>query len=508
MAKLIAVCLALAGLSLLLPSEPSYDPWAWLVWGRELAHFGLDTTGGPSWKPLPVAFTTVVARLEAVDEGLPAALLMTVARAGALLAVALAFRLAFRLAGGGLPGVLGGAVAAVALCLMPDWFQFVAHGSEAPMAVGFMLWAIERQLDGRPGHVVVLGTLACLLRPELFPFLALYGLWAWRAHPGLRPLLAGVAVLMPLAWIVPEWLGSGNPLDGGKQARSEPVWSLSHAYQPWLRALERVHNHAGLALELLALTAVAEALVRRRWAVVLLALGALAEVALFVAMTEAGFSGNPRYVLPALATGSVVAGVGAAALVRVGAGLPVRLQRLHVSRAGPLPRMAGGFAGLALVAVLGAPFATDRARQLRREAHQVGVRMDVHRDLAAAVDEVGGARAVATIGTATANRALHSRLAWELRVPMDQVEAVTDHRVIFRSELEGLNGGVYFRGRAKVRETLAQVGTIRVYRRDGLTFPLATRDWKAVGSPFTGSLQGIHTSASGERNSRIRVVTR
>jgi hypothetical protein len=38
MAKALTVCLALAGLSLLLPSEPSYDPFAWLVWGREILH--------------------------------------------------------------------------------------------------------------------------------------------------------------------------------------------------------------------------------------------------------------------------------------------------------------------------------------------------------------------------------------------------------------------------------------------------------------------------------------
>src|ERR671922_303190 len=308
MAKLIAVCLALAGLSLLLPSEPSYDPWAWLVWGRELAHLGLDTTGGPSWKPLPVAFTTVVARLEGVNEGLPAALWMVVARAGALLAVALAFRLAFRLAGGGLAGGLGGAVAAVAVCLMPDWLQFVAHGSEAPMAVAFVLWAVERHLDRRHAHVLVLGTLACLLRPELFPFLAIYAGSTWWTQPRLRPLVAAVVVLLPLAWIVPEWLGSGNPLDGGKQARSEPVWSLSHADQPWLRALERAHNHAGVAVELLALVAVAAALVWRRWAVAALGAGALAGMALYVGMTEAGFSGNPRYVLPALAVASALAG--------------------------------------------------------------------------------------------------------------------------------------------------------------------------------------------------------
>src|SRR5437879_3310869 len=45
-AALLATC------SLLLPSTPSYDPWAWLGWGREILHLGLHTAGGPSWKPL------------------------------------------------------------------------------------------------------------------------------------------------------------------------------------------------------------------------------------------------------------------------------------------------------------------------------------------------------------------------------------------------------------------------------------------------------------------------
>ena len=220
--KLIAACLALGGVSLLLPSEPSYDPLAWLIWGRELAHFHLDTTGGPSWKPLPVVFTTLTAPLGKLDHGLPPALWMAVARAGSVLALAFAFRLANRLAGGGVAGALGGAVAALALFLTPDWFQFSAHGSEAPLAVGLMLWAIERHLDGRVAHAVVLGALVCLMRPELFPFLGLYGLWAWRAEPRLRPLLAGAFVLLPLAWIVPDWIGSGLLLDGARRRAASP----------------------------------------------------------------------------------------------------------------------------------------------------------------------------------------------------------------------------------------------------------------------------------------------
>src|ERR687895_1991573 len=271
----ISACVGLAALSLLLPSEPSYDPWAWLVWGREIVHLELDTEGGPSWKPLPVALLAVVAPL---GGDLPVALWVVIARAGALLAVAL------------------------------------------------MLWAVERHLDGRRGHALALGALVCLLRPELFPFLAAYVLWLAWIEPGRRRVVAALLLAIPLAWVVPEWIGSGDPLDGGSQARSEPYWSLSHAERPWLRALERVHNHAGLAVELLAAAAVVAAVAFGRWAapvpagaaalrqraVLALAAAAALEATLFVGMTQAGFSGNPRYVLSALAVLCVLAGVGAA----------------------------------------------------------------------------------------------------------------------------------------------------------------------------------------------------
>ena len=500
--KLIAACLALGGVSLLLPSEPSYDPLAWLIWGRELAHLHLDTSGGPSWKPLPVAFTTLVAPLDEVDHGLPPALWMAVARAGALLALALAFRLARRLGGDGAAGVLGGLVAAVALLLTPDWFQFAAHGSEAPLAVALMLWTIERHLDGRPAHAVCLATLACLLRPELVPFLGLYGLWLWRAEARLRPLLAGVLVLLPLAWIGPDWIGSGMPLDGGAQARSQPAWSLSLAEHPWLRALERVHNHAGLPLELLAAVAVAVAAVRRRPAVLVLAGAALAETALFVAMTQAGFSGNPRYVLPAVAVLAVLAGVGAANLAGV------ELLRGRWPAVPGSARPAGLVAAVALIAVGGQSFAHARVERLRGEAHEVGIRMQLHRDLAQAVQAAGGAEAVRALGWATTNRALQTRLAWELGVPMELTESLTDYRVIFRSWREPLVGRVYMTGRARHRQTLARVGSFRVYRRDGITFPIVRREWKAFDGPFTGLLQGIHTRVDRGRIPAVRVVTR
>ena len=478
MAKLLAACLALAALSLLLPSQPSYDPFAWLVWGREIAHGSLDTTGGSSWKPLPVLFTVLFAPFSRIDDAIPVALWMVVARTGALFALVLAFRLASRLAGGGVTGAIGGAVAAATLFVLPDWLQFSAHGSEAPWAVALMFWAIERHLAGRRDHAFVLGVLACLLRPELVPFLGLYTLWLWWAEPRLRMLVAGLFVASAAAWLLPEWIGAGNPLDGARQATGEPVWSLSHGERPWLAALELGHDHAGLLVELLALAAVVWALLARRLAPLLLAAVVAAEAALFAVMTQAGFSGNPRYVLPALALTCVLAGVGTARVLAAAGRLT----------AGPSPAL--GAAAVAALALLAVPFVNERTDRMKREAHQVAVRMELHRDLARAVDRLGGPVAVSALGTATANRAYHSHLAWELKAPISAVEAVSAHRLVFRSWRVLSAGRVYTTGRAGTRRTVLRVGDWRVVRRDQISFPLAraqTRGRTAIYSKFAGN---------------------
>ena len=401
MAKLIAASAALAGLSLLLPSEASYDPWAWLNWGREVAHLELDTTAGPSWKPLPVAFATLVWPLAGIDHALPPALWMVVARTGALLALVFAFRLARRLAAPGLFGAIAGCVAALALALTPDAFQFAAHGSEAPLAVALFLGAIERHLDGRSDHAVLLGTLACLLRPELFLFLAPYAAFVFCTQRRRRPLVARLMLLLPLAWLVPDWLGSGNLIDGAEQARSEPFWSLSHHDSPWKRALLRVHNHVGTVPELLTLAAVGVALWRRQLAVLALALAATAEVVLYVLMTEANFSGNPRYVLPALALFSLLAGVGAARVTELGGWMTGRLGRAPRGIAGP----AGAALAVAGLALLAFPQTDRRVDRLRHEAREVGARMELHRELERSLERAGGAELVNRYGPATTNRA-------------------------------------------------------------------------------------------------------
>src|SRR3954449_1041210 len=141
MVPLIAGCLALAALTLLLPSAPTYDPWAWIIWGREVAHLDLVTTDGPSWKPLPVIFTSVFSLFGSIAPDL----WLVVARAGAIAAVVLAFRVARNLGG----GIAGGGAAAAAPAVAPWWIRNVALGNSEGLIVACLLGAIDRHIAGQ-----------------------------------------------------------------------------------------------------------------------------------------------------------------------------------------------------------------------------------------------------------------------------------------------------------------------------------------------------------------------
>ncbi len=208
-----AACVALAGLSLLAPWSPTYDPWAWLVWGREVSGLELDTTAGPAWKPLPVLTTTVLAPL---GDAAPA-LWLLLARAGGLLALVLAFRLAARLAGGA-GRWFAGAVAALGLLATTGFLRGVAGGSSEGILIALLLLALDRHLDGRRGQAFGLGVAASLLRPEVWPFLAVYAVWLWRRDPGSRMPVAAGLTFVPVLWLAPELWGSGDLLRSSERA--------------------------------------------------------------------------------------------------------------------------------------------------------------------------------------------------------------------------------------------------------------------------------------------------
>src|SRR3954447_16665639 len=285
---LLLACLVLAAIAHFLPAGPTYDPWAWITWGREITEWNLDTRTGPSWKPLPVLFTTPFAL--AGDKAAPD-LWLVVAQAGGLLAFAFTYRLAARLA-----GRPAGVIAAGGLFLADEFIRNFARGNSEGLLVGLCLWAIERHLDGRRRDAFLLGVAAGLLRPELWPFLLLYGLWLMWIEPRTRALVVGCGILTLILWFVPEHFGSGDLLRAASRARDPNPDSAAFADIPFVETFRRSGSILMPPLLLGAVLALARAWIDKDR--VRLALGAVAAMLMIAvaAMTQAGFAGNLRYV--------------------------------------------------------------------------------------------------------------------------------------------------------------------------------------------------------------------
>jgi hypothetical protein len=397
---LVVGCLALGALSLLLPSTPTYDPWAWIIWGREVLHLDLSTVGGPSWKPLPVLFT---APFSLFGDAAPDLWLM-IARAGGLLALAMAFRLARRLAGDRW-GLVAGIVAALTLFTSTGYLRAVWPGNSEGLLLALLLWAVECHVTGHRHRAFILGALAALLRPETWPFLAAYGIWLmWRDRRS-RALVLGSAAGVLALWFLPELWGSGELLRAAERANNPDPQSPAFAANP---AFQVVKNYgASLTWPLFALggVAIGWALSRREWAVAWLALGAAAWVALVALMTQAGYSGNPRYLMPVTAVLCVLVGVGVARILDV---VPApRASWLRVAIAA------------ALVLVIGAVI-YDRTQLdavtngLRGEAQQAD-------QLDGVLARAGGAKRIVACGVPYTGAYQVPALAWRLNLHTIQV---------------------------------------------------------------------------------------
>jgi hypothetical protein len=389
---IVVVSLLLALLSLLLPTTPTYDPYAWLLWGREILHLDLNTRYGPSWKPLPVLFTTVFALVP----GAAPDLWVAVARAGGIAAVLLAFRVTRRLGG----GVAGGLVAAASLAVVTDFLRFASIGDSEGLLVALLLAAADLQLSGRRRAALWVAFAACLLRPEAWPFAGLYAIWLWRAEPRVRRTIVGMAIGGAALWFGPELWGSGDALRAGSRARDPNPNAIAFADHPALEAVKRALSMTPLPAEL-GFLAVAAGWATGWWrnrGVGLVALAALGWVGVVAVMTEAGFSGSVRYMLAPVALLCVAGAAGwgwaFARLPRVGPLLAVAVAAaLLIAPAGDLP---------------------GDARAARNEARL----MDA---LSGAVARTGGPAAVRACGPPTIGPFQVTALAWRLDLPIEDV---------------------------------------------------------------------------------------
>ncbi len=413
-------CLALAGASLAIAHEPVYDAWAWLVWGRELAGFGLDTSSGPSWKPLAVAVTAV---LSVAGDAAPT-LWLVVVRASWLFALVLAGAIAYRLT----PGldrrlrVVAAGFAALSLLLLADdftmWTRQGAAGMSEPLLVALVLGAVVAALERRPRVALACAVLAALLRPEAWPLLGLYGVWLWRAEPLMRAAIAVATVAVPALWVLPDLLASGGGVaSAGERAQRGGGAPLHELLEVVARAavmpLLVVWPLAVAALVLPAASAGGSGAKREHTsrfaphplatAVLVLAAGALAWIAVVALMAAAGFPGLPRFMAPAIAIAGVLAGAGLARLLALA----------------PRPR---GLAAVA-IAVLALTVAQlpGRAEEIPHALSSTARIAHSHDRLRELVRSVGREPLLRCGKLATSDVLVRTALAWELRVPLGDV---------------------------------------------------------------------------------------
>lgn len=400
--SLLAGCLVAALISLLLPYGPLYDSWSWLVWGRELASLSLDTGAGPSWKPLPAL---IDAPLSLLGAAAPGAWLM-LARMGWFMAPILAWRLAARMAGPGRRGAAAGVVAAVGVVLLSDdftsWTRQGTGGLAEPLLVAIVLAAVDAGLERRSRRALWLAFAACLIRPEAWPFAAIY---AWREARSGRVAAAPVvtaALAVAALWLVSDLLAAGDALEGASRARGgafEPGNGLDTFVRALVLPLAGLWVAAALAVrsERRACAHGGEPGPGKRPAGVLAA-GAAAWIGLVVVMAAAGFAGLPRFMAPAAAIVCVLGGVGVA--------------RLGASRRAPA--LIAATLALAL-SVQAAWRATEIPGELRRAAADQAA-IEPLLDLASERPE-----AFACAPLATADFRAQPPLAWALDRPLAEI---------------------------------------------------------------------------------------
>jgi hypothetical protein len=394
-------------------TRPGFDPYGWMVWGHQTLHLSLDTNAAPSWKPLPYVFTVPFA-LAGLDELL---LWMIFSAAVALSGVVFAARIVYKLTDAAperrWAGIVAGAFAGAAVLGIINYFHYILSSQSDPMIVSLCLGAICLHLEDRPRAAFILGALAALGRPEVWPFLGLYSLWAWRARPGSRSLLVGGWVAIALLWFgIPAitsrtpFVSAANAMDSGRRLTHNQIFGT----------VGRFLSINEFPIELAALLAVVLALWRRRsrsdWTILALAAGTVAWVVIEIGFALHGWPGLVRYMFEAGGVVVVLAGVAVGRLLAD----PRPLSFLRGS--------LGLWAGPVLVAVLIVgliPSAITRARSEHVDLKQQRLRTTEINLLRPTIDRLGGVARIRTCGEPLTRLEYQTMLAYTLGLNVSRI---------------------------------------------------------------------------------------
>ncbi|HUY58838.1 MAG TPA: hypothetical protein VMV16_03935 [Solirubrobacteraceae bacterium] len=472
---LTLLALALSALSLLFPSTPSYDPYSWLIWGREIFHGQLHIAGGSSWKPLPVIFTTVFALFGSAQPNL----WLVVARAGAVVTALMSVRLTVRITWslvsqsrvGALrrgeswlgrtvavaPAVLAGAAVLICTTFTRGYPVNMMLGySEGVMTAAFLI-AVERAWDGHHRQAFALGIIPCLDRPEVWLLWGLYGLWLMRRERGARLLVIGLGILMLALWVVPQELGGGHGGILGLATHAQhnrsrksaantsfPFWN-ELAYTLWPLIVERLEF---ASLLLTGYTAYLLVRARRRlgsWrgavehypAAVAAALAGMFGFVWWLGIaveTEAGFAGNPRYAVIGVmlvgVSGCAAYGWACVGLATLVARVWGRIRRRSGNGRATVSNRSMTWLAAAATLVLLVVFAlvpdrfTNRMPTISSIRYALRYQARLREEFAALIRHAGGTQKVMGCGSMMANNYQVTMLAWDLDVPIYFVQAL------------------------------------------------------------------------------------
>ena len=448
----VLACIVVAAISAaVLPTVPSYDPWAWISWGREVTdpHLSFAISGGPSWKPLPVVFTTIWALF---GSAAAPTLWVITARAGGLLGVVAAYLLASRLIRGPRwAKVAAGLIAGAGIVITQAWWDEMFRGTSEPLEIATALWAVLAFLDGRRGWAFAFGVATSLLRPEAWPLVIVYAGWLWFKEPRLRvPVVIGLFSI-PFFWFAPPWIGSGQPFLAAVHAEE---------YNGGLGS-DRLFGVLGRGVDIQLLPVLLAGVVAsvfawfdkpRDWLLLSLAGGTVVWWVIVVGMTLDGYPGLERFYLPAAGMTCVLAGVGI-----------VRLAQLAGRGSVPI-----GIVTTAVLVAITIPWVGSRINQASAEYHtasQAVTRLD---QMTAAVAAVGGHDGVFPCKSsfAAVNHSVQTALAWKLHVTLGRVGTTMRHQgVMFVGPHDSIDGiAPPIDHRLTQQQFITQVGAWKMYR--------------------------------------------
>ncbi len=389
---------AVSGLLILATgTRPGYDPYGWLDWGYQTLRGSLDLGGAPSWKPFTYIFTLPFSLFGHYALWLWILTSVSLSLAGAVFGGRIAYRVIARESETRWPAIVAGIIGGACVLGIQQYFHYLLSNQSDSMLVSVCLAAIDCYLCGRYRWAYWLGILASLGRPEVWPFVGLFTLWAWRKVPSMRWMLYSGPVVVAFLWFgVPE-ITNGRPNIAGQLALRSPrelhngkIVGITQRYL----ALDV------LPIQLAALVAFGVAALRRNLTVLILCGCVVLWVVIEIAFALHGFPGVPRYLFEAAGLTGVLAGIG------------VGLLLLDASRLlAALPRWTGIPVAVVLVGLM-VPSAISQARLEHTDIRHEQARTTEINKLSAFLTALGGVNHVTSCGRPVLNVEYVSIMGW------------------------------------------------------------------------------------------------